>query len=110
MTEYGPELHMSNKKIAAFWGAIVAVGPWVAGEQAADFFNDANVDLEMRDFYMNRDLRDGTGQSKRDEWAQGFILRAQSGYTPEFVGFGLDAIAMVGLKLDSSPDRTCTGL
>ncbi len=110
MIEYGPELLMNNKKTAASWGVIVAAGPWLASAQAADFLGDAKVALELRNFYMNRDFRDGSGQSKRDEWAQGFILRAQSGYTPGFVGFGLDAIAMVGLKLDSSPDRTGTGL
>jgi len=107
---YRPEIIMNNKKICTSWGVVFAVGPCLATAQAADFFADSKVDLEMRNFYMNRDFRDGSGPSKRDEWAQGFILRAQSGYTPGVVGFGLDAIAMVGLKLDSSPDRTGTGL
>ena len=110
MAAYRPEIIMNNKKICTSWGVVFAVGPCLATAQAADFFADSKVDLEMRNFYMNRDFRDGSGPSKRDEWAQGFILRAQSGYTPGVVGFGLDAIAMVGLKLDSSPDRTGTGL
>lgn len=101
---------MNNKNVCRSWCVMVAVGPCLATAHAADFFADSKVGLEMRNFYMNRDFRDGTGQSKRDEWAQGFILRAQSGYTPGVIGFGLDAIAMVGLKLDSSPDRTGTGL
>ncbi|WP_339437633.1 OprD family porin [Pseudomonas sp. EL_65y_Pfl1_R32] len=101
---------MNNKKICKSWGVMFAVGPCLTTAHAADFFADSKVDLEMRNFYMNRDFRDGTGQSKRDEWAQGFMLRAQSGYTPGTIGFGVDAIAMVGLKLDSSPDRTGTGL
>ena len=62
--------------------------------------------------YFNRDFRDGTSsqQSKRDEWAQGFMLNFESGYTDGTVGFGLDALGMLGIKLDSSPDRTDTGL
>jgi hypothetical protein len=78
----------------------------------ADFIEDSSASLETRNMYFNRDFRDGTSaqQSKRDEWAQGFVLRVESGYTAGTVGFGLDAIGMLGLKLDSSPDRTGTGL
>ncbi|WP_313629603.1 OprD family porin [Pseudomonas sp.] len=101
---------MNNKKCVGALGIVGVIGPWFTLPQAAGFIEDSKVDLEARNFYMNRDFRDGSGQSKRDEWAQGFILRAQSGFTPGVVGFGLDAIAMVGLKLDSSPDRTGTGI
>lgn len=101
---------MNNKKCVGAWGLVGVICPWFATPQAAGFLEDAKVDVEARNFYMNRDFRDGSGQSKRDEWAQGFILRAQSGFTPGTIGFGLDAIAMVGLKLDSSPDRTGTGI
>ncbi|QHG65196.1 OprD family porin [Pseudomonas putida] len=77
----------------------------------ADFLSDSKATLEARNFYFSRDFRsDTSAQSKREEWAQGFILRAQSGYTDGMVGFGLDAIAMLGIRLDSSPDRTGTGL
>ncbi|MFA7891465.1 OprD family porin [Pseudomonas putida] len=77
---------------------------------AEGFVEDAKVSLQTKNFYLNRDFRDETGQSKRDEWAQGFILDAQSGYTPGPLGFGIDALGMVGFKLDSSRDRTGTGL
>lgn len=77
----------------------------------ADFLGDAKATLELRNFYMNRDLRDpGVAQSKREEWAQGFILKAESGFTEGTVGFGLDAYAGLGLKLDSSDERAGTGL
>ncbi|EPL03358.1 OprD family porin [Pseudomonas sp. CF161] len=78
----------------------------------AAFFEDSSATLETRNMYFNRDFRDGTSaqQSKRDEWAQGFMLNLQSGYTEGTVGFGVDALAMLGIKLDSSPDRTGTGL
>ncbi|RRV41247.1 OprD family porin [Pseudomonas sp. o96-267] len=78
----------------------------------ADFIGDSKASLELRNFYMNRDLRDTTAaqQSKREEWAQGFILKAESGFTEGTVGFGLDAYAGLGLKLDSSDERAGTGL
>ena len=38
------------------------------------------------------------------------MLNLQSGYTDGTVGFGVDALGMLGVKLDSSPDRTGTGL
>lgn len=84
----------------------------VAPMSQAAFFEDSTATFETRNMYFNRDFRDGTSaqQSKRDEWAQGFILNFESGYTDGTVGFGLDALGMLGIKLDSSPDRTDTGL
>ena len=78
----------------------------------AAFFEDSSATFETRNMYFNRDFRDGTSaqQSKRDEWAQGFMLNFESGYTDGTVGFGLDALGMLGIKLDSSPDRSGTGL
>lgn len=88
-------------------GATLAI-PTMA--QAA-FLEDSKASLELRNFYHNSDNRqDGAPQSKAEEWGQGFILNFQSGYTEGTVGFGVDAIGLLGLKLDSSPDRTGTGL
>ncbi|WP_342247436.1 OprD family porin, partial [Pseudomonas sp. OTU5201] len=39
-----------------------------------------------------------------------FLLRYESGYTEGTVGVGVDAIGLLGVKLDSSPDRAGTGL
>ncbi|MDR2307225.1 MAG: OprD family porin [Paucimonas sp.] len=84
----------------------------VAPMSQAAFLEDSTATFETRNMYFNRDFRDGTSaqQSKRDEWAQGFMLNFESGYTDGTVGFGLDALGMLGIKLDSSPDRTGTGL
>lgn len=77
----------------------------------ADFFEDSKADLEFRNFYFNSDFRQpGAKQSKRDEWAQGQILDYRSGFTEGLVGFGLDATGLLGIKLDSGPDRQNTGL
>jgi hypothetical protein len=80
------------------------------GTNAAGFIEDSKASLELRNFYLNRDFREDPGQNKREEWAQGFILNLESGFTQGTVGFGVDAIGMLGLKLDSSPDRSGTDL
>lgn len=78
----------------------------------AAFYEDSKANLTLRNFYYNHDLRDSRApaQSKIEEWAQGFIFRAQSGYTDTPVGLGLDVYAGLGLKLDSSPDRSGSAL
>ncbi|KAF1051518.1 MAG: Porin-like protein NicP [Stenotrophomonas maltophilia] len=77
----------------------------------ADFIEDSKASLELRNFYFNRDYRQsGASQSRSEEWAQGFLLRYESGYTEGTVGVGVDALGLLGLKLDSSPDRTGSGL
>jgi hypothetical protein len=74
-----------------------------AWAEDAGFFEDAKTDLTLRNYYFSRDFRDpGAPKNKVEEWAQGFILKFNSGYTPGTVGFGLDGIAMFGAKLDSS--------
>ncbi|WP_285415516.1 OprD family porin [Pseudomonas sp. efr-133-TYG-5] len=83
--------------------------------QASGFLEDTTAKIESRTVYFNRDFRDGhtasdQGASKREESAQGFILNLQSGYTEGTVGFGIDALGMLGLQLDSSPDRSNSGL
>ena len=95
---------------SAIASAVALAG--VAPISQAAFFEDSTATFETRNMYFNRDFRDGTSaqQSKRDEWAQGFMLNFESGYTDGTVGFGLDALGMLGIKLDSSPDRTDTGL
>ncbi|OAI92789.1 OprD family porin [Pseudomonas putida] len=98
----------------SWWACAVGAGlgfTLLAPQASADFLADGKGKLELRNFYFSRDFRDGfPSQSKREEWAQGFILNWQSGFTPGPVGFGVDAIGMLGLKLDSSPDRSGTGL
>ena len=77
----------------------------------ADFVEDSSATLTTRNFYLNRDFRQsGAPQAKAEEWAQGFIGQFQSGYTDGTVGFGLDALGTLGIKLDSSRDRRGTGL
>lgn len=77
----------------------------------AEFLKDSKANLELRNFYFNRDFRQHNApQNKAEEWAQGFLLRYESGFTEGTVGFGVDAIGLLGVKLDSSPDRGGSGL
>ena len=76
----------------------------------AGFVDDSSVTLTARNYYLDRDYKNDTPYSAAREWAQGFILRANSGFTEGTVGFGLDLTGMLGLKLDSAPDRTGTQL
>lgn len=81
------------------------------GPALADgFLEDGKASLGMRNFYMNRDFRDGAGRSKSEEWAQGLLLDYRSGYTAGTWGVGLDVLGKLGVKLDSSPERSGTGL
>ncbi|NKQ10585.1 OprD family porin [Pseudomonas sp. SST3] len=83
----------------------------IAGPSSAAFLEDSKASIELRNFYMNRDFRQsGASQSKADEWAQGFIMKIESGYTDGPIGFGVDALGLLGVKLDSSPDRSGTGI
>ncbi|HKS14496.1 MAG TPA: OprD family porin [Pseudomonas sp.] len=103
-------IRRSPTRPTAIASAVALAG--VAPLSQAAFIEDSTATFETRNMYFNRDFRDGTSsqQSKRDEWAQGFMLNLESGFTDGTVGFGLDALGMLGVKLDSSPDRTGTGL
>lgn len=69
---------------------------------AAGFFEDSRANLELRNFYIDRDNRNGAATpSRQAEWGQGFILDYRSGYTQGEVGFGVDALGLAGLRLDS---------
>ncbi|UCR82077.1 OprD family porin [Pseudomonas chlororaphis] len=84
----------------------VAVGVLAQQAGAAGFIEDSKATLGLRNFYINTDNRDADtkasgAQSKQEEWGQGFQLNFTSGYTQGTVGFGLDAIGLLGIKLDS---------
>lgn len=79
---------------------------------ASDFINDAKTDVLSRNFFLSNDYRSPSpsGKNYKQEWAQGFIGTFTSGYTPGSVGFGVDAHAFLGLKLDGGKGHSGTGL
>ncbi|MDQ0126606.1 imipenem/basic amino acid-specific outer membrane pore [Pseudomonas lini] len=94
--------------------------PLMAADDAArpqGFVDGSSLQLINRNFYFNRDFRSrGDGvfnsrqQSYREEWAQGFQAFFSSGYTQGPVGIGVDAHALLGLKLDSGGGTSGTNL
>ncbi|TLX56520.1 outer membrane porin, OprD family [Stutzerimonas nosocomialis] len=66
---------------------------------AAGFIEDSKASLDLRNFYFNQDTRNQSAPSSR-EWGQGFILNVQSGFTEGTVGVGVDAIGLLGVRLD----------
>ena len=84
---------------------------WAAQADTAALLDDASLNILSRNFFLNNDTRTGhSGDSYNREWAQGFIARFESGFTPGTVGVGVDAHDFVGLRLDSGRGRAGTGL
>ncbi|MFK0089391.1 OprD family porin [Pseudomonas sp. NPDC090755] len=103
---------MVNKTTACVTGVLALASCTVsnAATESNGFVEDSSLSVLSRNFYFNRDYRKGgespTGKAGYAEaWAQGFIARFESGYTQGTVGFGLDAYAMLGLKLDTGDGR-----
>lgn len=73
---------------------------------------DAGWSLLGRNYFLHNDYRtpSGSGQSYRQEWAQGFIGEVRSGFTDGTLGVGLDAHGFLGLKLDGGRGHAGTGL
>ncbi|MFS2202861.1 OprD family porin [Pseudomonas sp. Pseusp3] len=65
------------------------------------FVEGAKVNLNLRNFYINRNFTNPTkAQGKAEEWTQSFILDAKSGFTQGTVGFGMDVLGLYSVKLD----------
>ena len=80
----------------------VAAGVLAQQAGAAGFVEDSKASVTARNFYINQDNRDGAAKpSKQEEWGQGFLLNYTSGFTEGTVGFGVDALGLLGVRLDS---------
>lgn len=77
---------------------------------ASDFIDDAKVSITARNYYLDRNYVEDAPYPAARDWAQGFILKAQSGYTSGNVGLGLDVMANAGFKLYGPSDYAATGL
>ena len=102
---------MQIKTNKAFLVSSLAIAIALPSISQAAFIEDGKGSLTLRNFYMNRDYREsglpgapvhkGKTQSKSEDWGQGFLLRLESGYTEGTVGLGVDALGLVGIKLNS---------
>ena len=85
------------KNSAGILGLLLAQNSMAAG-----FIDDSHATVLARNFYSNSDNRDGAADPNyTQEWGQGFTLNFTSGFTQGPVGFGVDAVGMLGIKLDS---------
>ncbi|WP_432755035.1 OprD family porin [Pseudomonas sp. WMBT8] len=104
----------TNRTLSLSIIAALASATPLAGMAAEDkpegFIEGSTLNVLARNFYFNRDDRKGqsspTGNGYSEAWAQGLIGKFESGFTQGTVGFGLDAFAMYGLKLDSGTGRS----
>ena len=82
-----------------------------AQDESKGFIEDSKLSVKTRMLYFSRDFRNNEGgQSRREETGLGFVGTFESGFTQGTVGVGVDAIGMLGLKLDSGKGRAGTGL
>ena len=107
-------------RLASGLGLALACQPALADDPWADvstYFQQGALSGVTRNFYLNRDFRNGganrrpgTVNGYRAEWAQGLTLDYISAFTPGVVGLGFDAHLYAGLKLDSGRGKTGTNL
>ncbi|MGL4315874.1 MAG: OprD family porin [Pseudomonas sp.] len=82
----------------------VTLGVLAQQAGAAGFIEDSKATLGLRNFYINQDTRN-TDANTQEEWGQGFQFNYISGFTEGTVGVGVDAIGLLGVKLDSGKGR-----
>ncbi|MFV3377240.1 OprD family porin [Pseudomonas sp. NY11226] len=83
-----------------------------AQDESKGFIEDSKLNVKTRMLYFSRDFRNvpSGSQSRVEETGLGFLGTFESGFTQGTVGFGVDAIGMLGIKLDSGKGRAGTGL
>ncbi|MEA5674568.1 OprD family porin [Pseudomonas sp. MH2] len=87
-------------------------------DESKGFIEDSSLNVKMRNLYFSRDYRNKENDGNRAnrirhdqrEWGQGFIGTFESGFTQGTVGVGVDAIGLLGIKLDSGRGYSQSGL
>lgn len=103
-------MNRKAKLSLAVVSAVLGVSPLAhAEEQKEGFIEGSSLSVLNRNFYFNRDNRNGEdgagGAGYSETWGHAVIGRFESGFTRGTVGFGVDAFAMLGLKLDTGGGR-----
>jgi len=81
-------------------------------DESKGFIEDSQLSVKTRMLYFSRDFRNNPAgsQSRVEETGLGFLGTYESGFTQGVVGVGVDAIGMLGIKLDSGRGRAGTGM
>ena len=83
----------------------VALGVIAQQAGAAGFIEDSKASLGLRNFYYNFNSKNtANNDSEANEWGQAFVFNYSSGYTEGTVGVGVDAIGLLGVRLDGGGD------
>lgn len=105
-------LHWSALTLLAISAASIATAQASSQAESDGFVEGSTLNVLNRNYYLNADNRSGNfdDQSYFEEWAHGLIGSFESGFTQGTVGVGVDAIALLGIRLDSGRGRSGTGL
>ncbi|HFH3921561.1 OprD family outer membrane porin [Pseudomonas aeruginosa] len=93
--------------------------PAIGQAEEEGLIDGSSFSLTSRNFYFRQDYRHGDfainpnndeHQDLHAEWRQGFIADFKSGYTPGTVGVGVDALGLLGVKLDGGNGHVGNGV
>ena len=88
----------------------VALAALATEATAAGFIEDGKASIGLRNFYYDLNTKNTSNNNgEAQEWGQGFIFNYSSGFTQGAVGFGLDAIGLLGVRLDSGGTASKAG-
>lgn len=87
---------------------LAVAAPFVSDQaEAKGFVEDSKLDLLVRNYYYNRNKKDGAVDDK--DWTQGIQGMYSSGYTQGLIGVGVEAWGQLAIKLDGSDKYAGSG-
>ncbi|WP_296259532.1 MULTISPECIES: OprD family outer membrane porin [unclassified Pseudomonas] len=86
--------------------SLLMCGGFILPYAQGDMMSDSAANLTARNYYINQDFRSHGSSPRQEEWGQAFILDYRSGYSDGPVGIGVDALGMLGIRLDSGGSAT----
>ncbi|WP_223592642.1 OprD family porin [Pseudomonas sp. A-R-19] len=87
---------------------LATAAPFVSDQaEAKGIVEDSTLNLLVRNYYFNRDRKDGATDQK--DWTQGIWGNFSSGYTQGLIGVGVDAFGYLAIKLDGGDGTGGTG-
>jgi imipenem/basic amino acid-specific outer membrane pore len=87
---------------------MATAAPFVSDQaEAKGIVEDSTLNLLVRNYYFNRDNKDGGNDQK--DWTQGIWGNFSSGYTQGLIGVGVDAFGYLAIKLDGGDGTGGTG-
>lgn len=85
----------------------------VMAEEKGGFLEDSKITFHARNVWLDHNEKNmhdnGARSGENREWGQAFIVTYESGFTQGTVGFGLDAVGIWGIKLDSDGHKRTAG-